>query len=58
MQYAKAAVAAGIAGVSTVLTGLGDGHLTLTEGATAVLAALVAAGAVWQIPYRGTAGRS
>jgi hypothetical protein len=51
-QYAKAFVAAGVAGLSALVPVLDDGHLSLTDGVIVALAALVAAGSVWAIPNK------
>lgn len=56
MQYAKAAAAGAVAAIGSLTAALGDGHLTLIEGLTAASATLVAALAVWNIPYKPSQG--
>lgn len=52
--YAKA-VAGGVAGLSTALGQAGlDGQVTSAEWYGAVVAGMVAAGAVWAVPNRAT----
>lgn len=46
----KALLAGVIAGLSSVVTGLGDNVLSLQEIVTAILAAVVAFGALYGIP--------
>jgi hypothetical protein len=53
MRYAKAIVAALIAGLTSLQASL-DGGLTAAEGIGAGLAALVALGAVWAVPNTST----
>lgn len=50
MKTAKAVVAAGVAGLTALSTGLTDGRLTPTEVVVAVLAVLGAYGATWTVP--------
>lgn len=50
MKTAKAFVAAAMAGLTALSTGLTDGHLTAHEAVVAVLAALGAYGATWFVP--------
>lgn len=49
-QIAKAIVAALVAGLTAVVTGLDDNALTAREWVTALTAFLVALGATWAIP--------
>ncbi|GAB2714353.1 hypothetical protein [Streptomyces bullii] len=51
-HYWKAVVAAVAAGAASLGTATQDGTLTSTEGITAVLAALAAAGVTWAVPNR------
>lgn len=53
MKYAKAFLAAAIAAGSSVVTALGDNVLSGQEIATAIVAALVALGAVYGVPNKG-----
>lgn len=48
--YIKAILACAIAGVGALATATTDGGVTLSEGLAALLAALTALGAVYQIP--------
>jgi hypothetical protein len=48
--YAKAIVGALIAGLAALIPGLDNGQLSATEVVNAVIAALVALGAVWAVP--------
>lgn len=50
MTIAKALIATAIAGLTAVGTGLTDGHLTSAEVVAAIVAALVALGAVYGVP--------
>jgi len=50
--YAKAVIAALVAGLTAISTGLVDGGLTWSEGITAVIAFFVALGAVFSVPNR------
>lgn len=52
MQYAKAILASVISGLSAIVTALGDNALSTQEIVTAVLAALVALGAVYGVPNK------
>jgi hypothetical protein len=54
LTYAKAIIAALVAGLSSVAVALEDGHITAQEGVTAAIATLVALGAVAAIPNKGT----
>ena len=56
MAYAKAIVALLIAGLGSVVTALGDGTLSTQEIVVAVLAAVVALGAVWGVPNKPAGG--
>jgi len=56
--YAKAVIAALIAGLTAISTGLVDGGLTWSEGITAVIAFFVALGAVFTVPNRPAEGDS
>jgi hypothetical protein len=47
---AKALIAAAIAGLTGIATGLENGHLSAQEVVTAIIALLVALGAVYQVP--------
>lgn len=49
MNYAKAAVGAAIAGLSALVPAMDDNTISLAEGITAVVAALVAFSAVWGV---------
>jgi hypothetical protein len=49
-QYLKAIVAALIAGLSSIVTALGDNTISPQEWVTAAIAFLVALGAVWGVP--------
>lgn len=53
--YAKALVGALVAGLTALLPALADERLTSTEVVTAVIAFLVALGAVYAIPNRDPA---
>jgi hypothetical protein len=54
--YAKAIVGALVTGLSTLLVGWEDGNLNGTEITGAIIAFLVALGAVWAVPNRPSAG--
>jgi len=49
-QYLKAIVAGLIAGLSSIVTALGDNKISPQEWVTAVIALLVALSAVWAVP--------
>ncbi|QIJ62542.1 hypothetical protein [Streptomyces sp. JB150] len=51
-RYAKAFVAAIVAGGGSLGTAMQDGVVTQAEGVTALLVALGALGAVWRVPNR------
>ncbi|MFF3884012.1 hypothetical protein [Streptomyces sp. NPDC001914] len=51
-RYAKAIVAAVVAGAGSLATALNDGTLTAAEGVTVVLAVLTALGFTWAVPNR------
>jgi hypothetical protein len=51
-RYAKAIVAAVVAGAGSLGTAMQDGAVTQAEGVTAVLLALGALGVVWRVPNR------
>jgi len=51
----KAVIAAIIAGLSSVVTGLVSGGLTWSEGITAIIAFLIGLGAVFSVPNRSGA---
>lgn len=51
-RYAKAIVAAVVAGAGSLATALNDGTITTTEGVTAVFAVLGALGITWAVPNR------
>lgn len=53
MKAAKALVAAAMAGLAALSTGLMDGKLTATEVVAALLATLGAYGATWTVPNAG-----
>ena len=53
MKTAKAVVAAVMAGLTALSTGLTDGKLTTTEIVAAVVALLVSYGATWTVPNAG-----
>jgi hypothetical protein len=53
MQYAKALVAGAIAGLGSLSAAITDGHVSPVEWIAVASATLVAAAAVWQIPYYG-----
>jgi len=61
-QYLKAIVAGLIAGLSSIVTALGDNTISTQEWVTAAIAFLVALSAVWAVPNakaaiaRGRAG--
>jgi len=55
-QYAKALVGALVAGLSALLPVMEDG-LTATECVVAVIAALIALGAIFQTPNQAPAGQ-
>jgi len=55
LQIAKAVTGALVAGLSSLLVGLEDGTLNGTEGVAAVVAFLVALGAVWAVPNKPSA---
>ena len=48
--YAKALVAAAVAGLTALATGYDDSNLAIKEIIMAVVAALTALGAVWAVP--------
>ncbi|HEX7993539.1 MAG TPA: hypothetical protein VF506_06420 [Streptosporangiaceae bacterium] len=50
MRYAKAIVAAGIAGLSVLGTALADGHISAGEWVAVASATLAALGLVWGVP--------
>ena len=50
--YLKAIVSALVAGLTAIVTGLGDNVLSAQEYVTAVIAFLVALGAVYAVPNR------
>jgi hypothetical protein len=50
--YAKALIAAVVAGLTAVLTGLDDGNLSWSDGIAALIAFFVALGAVFAVPNR------
>ncbi len=52
MKTAKAFVAALVAGLTAIGTGLDDGHLTSGEIWSAVIAVVVAYGATWTVPNK------
>ena len=52
--YAKAVVAAFVAGLSVLASGFADGALSWSEGIAAAIAFLVALGAVFSVPNRPT----
>ncbi len=52
MGIAKAIIGAAIAGVGSIVTALGDNALSYQEIGTAVLAALVALGAIYGVPNK------
>lgn len=49
-SYLKAITGALVAGLSSLVTGLSDDHLSTQEWLIAIVAALVALGAVWAVP--------
>ncbi|WAZ20151.1 hypothetical protein STRCI_001250 [Streptomyces cinnabarinus] len=51
-HYAKAVVAAIMAGAGSLGTAMQDGVVTQGEGVTAVLLTLGALGVVWKVPNR------
>lgn len=51
-RYAKAVVAAIVAGAGSLGTAMQDGTLTRAEGFTATCLALGALGVVWRVPNR------
>ncbi|MET9123029.1 hypothetical protein [Streptomyces sp. NPDC004528] len=51
-RYAKAVVAAVVAGSGSLATALNDGTVTATEAVTVVLAVLGALGITWAVPNR------
>lgn len=51
-QYAKALVAALVAGLGAIATALDDNSLSAQEWVTAAIAFLVALAAVWAIPNK------
>lgn len=53
-SYVKAILAFAIAGVGALATAASDGGISLAEGLSAAAAALVALGAVYQIPNSTT----
>ncbi|MFF0139651.1 hypothetical protein ACFYRN_24760 [Streptomyces sp. NPDC005227] len=56
-RYAKAIVAAVVAGSGSLATALNDGTVTTAEGVTALLAVLGALGITWAVPNRTPAIR-
>lgn len=52
MKTAKAIVSALAAGLSAIVAGLSDNHLTTAELATAIVAAIAAYGATWTVPNK------
>lgn len=56
-EYAKAIVAALVAFLTALVTGLTDDHLTALEWVVAALAAVTAGGAVFGVPNRPPAGQ-
>ena len=55
MTYAKAVVAAVLAGLAALGTALADGHVTGVEWTIVAAAALTALGTVWGIPNKTAA---
>lgn len=51
-RYAKALVAAGVAGAAALGVALDDGSITAVEGIAAACAALTALGSTWAVPNR------
>lgn len=51
-RYAKAIVAAVVAGSGTLATALGDGTVSTTEAVAVVLAVLGGLGFTWAVPNR------
>jgi len=56
MPYAKALVGAAIAVLSSIAAGLVDDNLDTNEWLTAIVAGLVALGAVYAVPNRDSNG--
>jgi hypothetical protein len=50
--YAKAIIAALVSFLTAVSTALEDGHISAQEWVTALIALLIAGGAVWRVPNR------
>jgi hypothetical protein len=54
-QYIKAVVAAGSAGIASLVVALNDHHISQAEGLVALSAAIVAGAAVFQVTNKGKA---
>jgi len=54
MKYAKAVVAAALAGLGSLSTAMTDNHITGSEWITVGIFTLTALGGVWAIPNRPT----